>query len=178
MGLRVGRSGLFAGLLGTAFEKLDAPVQKVHGGDAGAYQGIASVERGSGWLAWMACIVARLPPTMREAPLQFELRTCGVQEIWTRWFADAPPMSSRLEARDDQLLEHLGPATVQFALQVNGTTLQWEATRLRVFGIPLPRRAFQFNAHIHGDGGQYHFAIEARLAGVGLLIRYEGTLRG
>jgi hypothetical protein len=178
MGLRVGRSGLFAGLLGTAFEKLDAPVQRVHGGNAGTYQGTASVERGAGWVAWMACTVARLPPTMRDAPLRFELRTRGAEEIWTRWFADAPPMSSRLEARDDLLLEHLGPATVQFALQLTGTALKWEATRLRIFGIPLPRRAFQFEALVRGDGGQYRFAIEARLAGAGLLIRYEGTLRG
>ena len=90
MGLRVGRSGLFAGLLGVAFEDLDSPVQKVHGG---------------------------------EAP-----RRSG-------------PAGSRMRRRCPRA---------------------W-----RPGAVCYPR-----------DGGQYHFAIEARLAGVGLLIRYEGTLRG
>lgn len=171
-------NGLFPGLLGAAFGSLDAPVQKMHGGSPGVYHGTASVQRGRGWLAWLACTMARLPPSMHEAPLRFELRTDGLQETWIRWFGDAPPMSSRLQAGGDLLLEHLGPATVRFALRVVERALQWEAVGLRVFRVPLPRRAFHFDARVHGKDGQYHFAIEARLSGVGLLIRYEGTLRG
>ena len=40
----------------------------------------------------------------------------------------------------------------------------------------LPRFAFELLARISALEGQYHFAIEARVAGLGMLIRYEGVL--
>lgn len=167
---------LFPGLLGAEFEGLHAPVRALHRGTGGSWQGTASVTRAKGWLASLACRVAGLPPDMQDAPLRFELRSSAEQEVWTRWFGDSPAMSSRLRAEGRHLVEHLGPAKVRFALQAVHGSLHWEADGLQVLGIALPRRAFDLRARIGGMDGQYQFLIEVRVAGLGALIRYEGTL--
>jgi len=168
--------GLFPGLLGAEFQRLDAPVRELHRGAGGDWRGSASVTRAKGWVAAIACRVAGLPPDMRDAPLRFELRSDARQEIWTRWFGSSTAMSSRLQADGRHLVEHLGPAKVRFALQVEQGSLHWQAVGLKVFGLALPRRAFDLRARIDGKDGQYHFLIEVRVAGLGALIRYEGRL--
>jgi hypothetical protein len=168
--------GLFPGLLGAAFEQLPAPVRELHRGGGGSWQGTASVTRAKGWLASLACRVAGLPPDMHDAPLRFESRADAKQEVWTRWFGDAPVMASRLRSDGRHLVEHLGLARVRFALQAVKGSLHWEAVGLKVLGIALPRRAFDLRARIDGMGGQYQFLIEVKVAGLGALIRYEGTL--
>jgi len=167
---------LFPGLLGAEFHFLDPPLRELHRGMGGTWRGTASVTRAKGWLASIACRLAGLPPDMRDAPLRFELRSNGRQEIWTRWFGSSPAMSSRLCADGKHLVEHLGPAKVRFALQAEQGSLRWEAVGLKVLGIALPRRAFDLRARIGGRDGQYHFFIEAKVAGLGALIRYEGKL--
>ena len=171
------RVALFPRLLGPSFEKLHATVRELHRGSSGSWQGTASVTRGRGWLVALACRIARLPPSMQDAPLRFELRTDADQEVWTRWFGDSPPMASRLRADQWHLVEHLGPARVRFALHEAGGALHWEADSLQVLGVPLPRFAFELLARISALEGHYHFAIVARVAGLGMLIRYEGVLR-
>lgn len=168
--------GLFPGLLGAEFQRLDAPVRELHRGVGGDWRGSASVTRAKGWLAAIACRVAGLPPDMRDAPLRFELRCDGKQEVWTRWFGTSPAMASRLRADGRHLVEHLGPAKVRFALQAKEGSLYWEAIGLKVLGIALPRHAFDLRARIGGKDGQYQFLIEVRVAGLGALIRYEGAL--
>jgi hypothetical protein len=167
---------LFPDLLGESFETLDAPLQRVHRGDSGVYHGWATVERGSSGLARLGCRLAGLPRGAHDLPLRVELRATDGRETWTRWFEGSPAMRSRLEANRGQLVERLGPAVVGFAVRVSGGELHWEATHLKVLGVPLPRSAFDLHARVHGADGMYHFAIEARFRGVGRLIRYEGVL--
>lgn len=167
---------LFPGLLGVAFESLHAPVRELHRGTGGIWQGTVSVTRAKGWLASLACRVAGLPPDMQDAPLRFELRPAAMQEVWTRWFGNAPAMASCLRADGRHLVEQLGPAKVRFALQAEQGSLHWKAVKLQVLGIALPRRAFDLRARIGEMNGQYHFLIEVSVAGLGALIRYEGTL--
>ena len=168
---------LFPALLGAAFHRLAPPVQELHRGSAGTWYGTATVTRGTGWRAALACAVARLPPSMRDAPLRFELRIARDREIWTRWFGDSPPMRSSLRVDQVHLAEHLGPAHIRFALREVQGAMNWEATGLRLLGIALPRGAFDLRARISTLAGQYHFAIDASITGIGSLIRYEGTLR-
>lgn len=168
--------GLFPGLLGAEFQRLDAPVRELHRGTSGSWRGTASVIRAKGWLASIACRLAGLPPDMRDAPLRFELRCDGKQEVWTRWFGSSPAMASRLRADGTHLVEHLGPARVRFALKTEQGSLCWHAIGLKVFGLALPRRAFDLRARVGGKDGQYRFLIEVSVAGLGDLVRYEGTL--
>ena len=167
---------MFPGLLGHDFEALDAPLQRVHRGSSGVYHGWATVERGDGWLARLGCRLAGLPRSAHDLPLRVELQADARREAWTRWFEGSPAMHSRLEAKGGQLVERLGPAVARFALRVAGGALHWEAVRLQVLGIPLPRSAFDMRAQVHGADGLYHFVIDARFRGVGTLIRYEGVL--
>ena len=167
---------MFATLLGAAFHRLDAPVRRLHGGESGEYRGTASVERGEGWLAALACHIAGLPRSVSDAPLKFLLRSDGQGETWTRCFGGSRPMQSRLWVHEGLLAERLGPATLRFALFEQNGVLHWQAQSLRVFGLPLPRRAFNFQARVRGRGGRYRFEIHARLAFVGRLIRYRGIL--
>jgi hypothetical protein len=167
---------LFPRLLGAAFNRLDAPLQHVHGGVSGAYRGTASVERGEGWLASLACGLARLPCNTPEAPLRFCLRSGGQEELWTRHFSGSRPMVSRVWQEGGHLVERLGPATLHFVLSEADGVLHWHAESLSVMGIPVPRRAFDFQAWVRGRGARYRFEIDARMAVVGRLIRYRGVL--
>jgi Domain of unknown function (DUF4166) len=172
-----GSSGiLFRQLLGAAFDRLDAPVRAIHEGRGAQYRGSATVERGAGWLAQLACRVAHLPQDVRNAPLSFRLEVQGSTEEWTRCFSGSVPMQSRLSTDGALLVEHLGPAVARFELTERDGALLWQAVSLRVLGIPIPRRAFDFRARVRGRGPWYRFEIDAHLALIGRLIRYQGEL--
>lgn len=167
---------LFPTLLGAAFERLDAPVQALHRGVPMEYIGIATVERGSSWLARIACIVAGLPVDVKDAPLRFRLSVDRQGEEWVRFFSGSAPMSSRVWAKDGCLVERLGPSVTRFRLTEQGGVLNWRSVSLHVLRIPIPRWAFEFQARVCARDTRYRFEIDARLALVGTLIRYEGEL--
>lgn len=166
----------FPHLLGTAFGRLDTALRAVHGGRSAEYNGSATVERGSGWLAQLACRVAGLPRSVRNAPLRFLLEVDGEGEQWTRFFAGSAPMRSRVWAQGPYLVERLGPSVTRFELTERDGTLLWRSAGLRLLGIPVPRWAFDFQARVRGRGACYRFEIDASLALIGRLIRYQGEL--
>lgn len=163
-------------ILGPAFGRLDGPVRKLHRASSAEYRGEASVERGRGWLAALGCSLASLPHNVNAGPLRFSVDTEDDVEIWTRHFNGSSPMVSRVLAHGGLLQEDLGPARLHFELTEAQGALLWRAVKLRVFGIPIPRGAFDFRARVSGHGDLYHFEISAWLALAGLLIRYEGVL--
>jgi len=163
-------------ILGIAFGRLDAPVQRLHGAGAARYRGSASVEQGESWLSSLACRVAGLPRSGRELPLELSVEMAAPGEIWTRYFSGSAPMVSRVSEHDGRLIEQLGPARLVFELSEAQGVLHWRGMSLRVFGMPVPRWAFDFRARVSGGQTHYRFSICARMALVGLLIRYEGVL--
>jgi Domain of unknown function (DUF4166) len=167
---------LFPVLLADAFGMLAAPVRRMHRGVAVNSVGRASVQRGAGLFARLACAVAHLPPSGRDVPLRFNLEIEGVTERWTRWFGSARAMTSLVWVANGCLRERLGPAVTDFVLNVQEGVLLWEAVRLRVLGVTIPRRWFEVRARVSGQGDRYRFEISARLAGVGELIAYDGEL--
>lgn len=167
---------LFARLLGDALDRLDAPVRHLHRGVSGEYRGRATVERGGSWLANCFCDWGDLPRSVTDAPLRFRLEVDRNTETWTRYFSGSGPMASRVAAVGGLLREQLGPAQLDFELSERQGVLHWRAVKLRVWGIPVPRAAFDFRARVSGGGSQYRFEIEAHLALVGLLVRYQGVL--
>jgi Domain of unknown function (DUF4166) len=170
------QNALFERLLGDAFHRLDAPLRVVHQGVGAEYSGAATVERGTGWLARLACRAARLPHSVRNAPLHFRLVVEGESEEWTRYFQGSGPMRSRLRVEAGVLVEQLGPAVARFKLTERDGALLWRAVSLRVLGIPIPGWAFDFQARVRGRGPWYRFEIDAHLALIGRLIRYQGEL--
>jgi len=167
---------LFPILLGDAFGQMGQPLRVVHRGVPNEYIGTATVQRGRSPLARLACAIAGLPPDMSSAPVRVRVDVDGSTERWTRWFGNAPAMVSRLAAREGLLRERLGPSVTDFRLTVKEGVLHWEAVRLWVLGVPLPRYAFDMRARVCAHGERYRFQIDARLHLLGALISYEGEL--
>ena len=131
---------------------------------------------GTSVLATLFCNWARLPLSVAEGPVRFTLQVDGEQETWSRFFSGSGPMVSRVAADKGLLVERLGPAMLRFELAEREGMLHWNAVSLRVLGIPVPRRLFEFRARVSGQGARYAFDIDANLALVGRLIRYQGVL--
>jgi hypothetical protein len=167
---------LFARLLGDALQRLNAPVRRLHRGVSAEYRGRATVERGKGILVNRFCDWGHLPRSVSDSPLRFRLEVNGESETWTRFFSGSGPMVSQVEASGGLLRERLGPAQLDFELSERQGVLHWRAVKLHVWRIPVPCSAFNFNARVSGEGTQYRFEIEAHLALVGLLVRYQGVL--
>jgi hypothetical protein len=163
-------------LLGDAFDRLDLPVRQIHSRASGEYRGTATVERGTSWLAQLACRLARLPKSAIDAPVRFTVDKNSGRETWSRYFSGSGPMVSTVEVAGDLLVEQLGPARLQFQLTEEAGVLLWQAVGLRVFGVPIPRRTYEFEARVRGRGARYRFEIDARMAIMGRLIRYQGVL--
>jgi hypothetical protein len=167
---------LFASVLGADFAALDACLRWVHAGEPRLLRGTVTVLRGRSLLARVLGAVSSLPRAMTEAPLDMRIGPAGHGERWTRFFADCRPMESRLFGRGDRLVEVLGPAAFTFRPQRRGGALEWRLERVRVVGVPLPRRWFLVTARMEARDGRYHFLVEAALRGVGRIVRYEGCL--
>ncbi len=97
-------------------------------------------------------------------------------EVWTRKFGTAAPMRSVLRAQGGQLVEQLGPVTMQFQIMARDGGMQWELRRISFLGVPLPRRCFHVQAGAEPGGHGYRFLVAVRVTGMGELIRYEGEL--
>jgi hypothetical protein len=170
------RTALFPRLLGEKFTSLEERVQAVHGGGAGRWQGIASVQRGSIWLMRVAAAIARLPTSVRDVPTTVHIDVQGEREVWTRCFGDARPMRSVLSAHRGLLVERLGLIAMTFRVVTRDGGINWELLRIAFLGVPLPRRWFQVHARSEYCERGYRFSVAARVVGVGELIRYDGQL--
>jgi hypothetical protein len=169
-------TALFPALLGARFPSLDAMVRRVHGGQPGQWTGTASIQRGTSYLAQIACAMAGLPAEATGAPVIVEIETDGTTERWTRRFAGSRPMRSTLARQETWLKERLGPATLIFTLVERDGGIDWLLERIYVLGCRLPRVLFTVSAHSGCTAADYRFVVEARLCGIGRLIRYEGEL--
>ena len=86
-------------------------------------------------------------------------------------------MRSRLHARGGLLEERLGPTTMCFELHAREASIDWRLAAVRVMGVPVPLAWFDgVSARESLEGSLYRFDVEARLAVVGLLVIYSGTL--
>ena len=171
---------LFEQVLGRDFSRLVEPVHALHRmrGDA-RYAGRVNVMQATHPLARLLAKVTRLPPAMRDAPLQVEFNANAAQETWHRSF-DGHVMQSRLHVRRGALREWLGPVRFTFALRVDtdGAVL-WRVARVHALGVlPLPTRWFDaVRCREDADGDRYTFEIDAVMPVIGRLVRYEGWLQ-
>jgi Domain of unknown function (DUF4166) len=169
------RHALFPGLLGEGFASLHPHVRAVHSGQSRRWTGRASVRRGTHWLARIAATVARLPSTQGKVPVIVTIEARDGKEIWTRYFGGATPMRSTLVNDGGWLVERMGPASLQFQVNVRDGGMSWYLRRISVFGVPMPRSLFQVQARVDANGS-YRFLVAVGLTGIGELIRYEGEL--
>ncbi len=169
---------LFQRLMGAEFYHLADEVKALHSRrGVSRYAGQCTVERGRNPLGRLACVLARLPRPMHDAPIRVEFDAQGAQETWRRSFNGAP-MRSRLRFDGGLLQDRTGPASFRFRLFRIGKELHWVAEEVRVFGLfPLPERWLDgVRCREFAEDGRYRFEVEARLPMFGMLMRYSGWL--
>ena len=176
-----GGQGLFAQLLGEAFDALPPSLRFVHGESPQLQlHGHASIVRGSALLARFAARVFGLPRAAPKVPVTVTFERTPEGEKWTRDFG-GQRFSTTLFAgkgRHERLLcERFGPLTFAMALVVDGDRLQLMMRGWRVFGVPLPRAlAPRGSTWEFESNGCFRFHVEIDVPLIGRIVAYEGYL--
>jgi len=165
--------------LGPEFDRLPEPLRRFHGGAEGrVYLGRVTVE-GGGALARLLCRIGGLPRPGYDMPFRMRIyEDAAGWEVWDRDF-DGHSMISRLRPDGPaHVREYLGPLRVQMRPTRTEAGLEMPITGLRFLCIPLPLALLR-----DGGGretvlpdGRIAFSVSGHGAGIGLLIRYTGTL--
>jgi hypothetical protein len=166
------------------FARLPAFVQAAHSGESVILRGSADITRGAGWLSRLCAVCARLPRAGSAVPTQVQITANGGAEHWLRQFGRSRMPSTLSCTPLGTLRERLGAVSIEFALELDSapgetpTGFYWRVTRVTILGaLPLPLRWFTaVHAHSYSDAQSYRFLVSASLPGIGLLVRYEGTL--
>jgi hypothetical protein len=170
---------LFRSLLGAAdWDRLAAPVQRMHGDDTLLYAaGHAAVEGSEGLLARQLRRLLRLPDPGAEQPLALTIERKDGEETWTRHFGRGH-MRSTLRSIDGlHLRERLGPMSLHFKLRRDADAIDWQLCGARLLGLPLPRwLCGEVLSRSGSHNGRYAFHIDVRLPLIGKLVAYRGCL--
>ncbi len=176
---------LYRRVLGAAWDALPAELRAMHDvGESLVADGVATVERGSGWRPRLAAALFGLPPAGTDVPLTvtFTRRPLaeGDAEVWERDFAGRVfrSVQSAGTGRSDALIdERFGPVVVSLAVVLDGERLRLVVRRWRVLGIPLPLwLAPRGDAFEHAASGRFHFHVELAHPLAGMIVRYRGWL--
>lgn len=169
---------LYQRLLGTAWGKLPASLQKLH--TAGKAEGRAKVEVGRNPIAWLIAQVVGFPKAGDDIPVNVSFEKKEDGELWQRTFAGHSFSSFHMEGRgrSERLLsEQFGPSRFNQALVVADGKLSFIVRNWSIFGIPLPRAlAPMGNAYEQEVDGRFHFHVEIKMPIIGLIVRYQGWL--
>jgi hypothetical protein len=172
------RPALFARLVGASWESLPAPLREVHEAEGRiAWRGRCRVRRGAGFLARLAGHVMDLPPPGEHPDIEVVIEASRGGETWTRCIGGTR-MRSRLRDSRGRLVEAMGPCVFAFALDAANGAIHWRLHGVRCLGLPLPPSWFRVEARESVAESLYRFEVRAAVAGVGLLVAYDGTLEG
>jgi hypothetical protein len=174
---------LYRHILGTAFDSLPQAVRGLHDFDVErAAAGRAVVERGKGWIAWRIAQTFGFPQAGEDIPVSVTFRRDGDRELWRRNFGGAEFSSIQEEGRgrsDRLLCERFGPCAFGIALVVDDGRLRLIIRRWSLFGLPMPLwLAPACDAYECETDGRFRFFVELRYRFIGLIVRYQGWLKG
>jgi Domain of unknown function (DUF4166)/Saccharopine dehydrogenase NADP binding domain len=182
------RQSLYQGLLGDAWSALPEPVRALHAAvHPSEFVGTCTVERGTNILAKLVAKVVGFPQAGADQAIQVRFETCRLSdgrlaELWVRTVAGQSFSSLQFAGigREEALIcERFGPITYSMAVLVEDAQLQLVLRGWSIFGLPLPCwlgptvRAFE-----RSDGGRFRFFVEIAHPLVGLIVRYQGSLKG
>lgn len=170
-------SSLYEHILGASFNDLPPALRQIH--DARPfkhYVGRCAVERGTGLLARLLAVLARLPPSHDDVPVEVEITSSAQGEAWARRFG-THRMDSVLRHRGRVLEERLGAVTLRFQLAATPSGISWHLCGTRFLWLPLPAAWFSAcTADEKTDGTRYLFEVRAEMRGAGLLVGYRGWM--
>lgn len=173
---------LYQRILGETWRILPEPIKTMHQpkGSRWSAEGIATVERGSGLLSWLAGLLFSFPEAGENIPVQVVFEATPAGEIWRRSFAGRSFRSFQWEDRDRDgrlLRERFGVLDFDLALAFDGARLNLVPRRWNLLGVPLPRAlAPTGEAYEYVEDGRFHFHVEIAHPLTGLIVRYRGWL--
>jgi hypothetical protein len=165
---------LFHRLLGASYESLPPVIRAIHDAPA-SWTGRCEVTRGNGLLSRVVGQLMALPPAGRHERIRVDIESHGDGESWTRCIG-AVRMRSLLRRDGAHLAESMGPATFRFLVESDGSRVAWRLRSVRALGLPLPTSLFAIEASESAEAGFYRFRVRAAIAGIGLLVAYDGIL--
>jgi NAD(P)-dependent dehydrogenase (short-subunit alcohol dehydrogenase family) len=172
---------LFRSVLGAGWGRLPGAIRRLHTvWDRESWSGEATVERGRGLLARLCQALFRFPRAGENVPVAVTLTRTPEGELWDRDFGGRVFRSHlRAGPRAGILEERFGPFRFDLALRVDDEGLHFPVIRGRVLGIPLPKRCLPTSETREAElGGQFSFDVQLGAPfGLGLIVRYRGTLR-
>lgn len=172
---------LFQHILGDAWDRLPAPLQRLHGSASTLATGRASVERGTNAAARAIGWLIGFPTASPDIPVAVAFTRHAGTETWRRSFGSASfssTMSAGAGRADGLLNERFGPFIFGLSLVLERERLNLVVRRWSAFGFPMPAilaptgDAFE---HVDADG-LFHFDVEIRLPLAGRIVRYRGYL--
>jgi len=172
---------LYRRLLGSAWTTLPQPIRALHDLQSTlTAQGMATVERGRGWLARVVASLFRFPQAGQEIPVAVVFTRDGGRETWRRKFAGRGFVSTQEEGRrrfEHLLCERFGPLAFGLALAVKEQRLHLVVRGWSFLGIPLPLALAPGGEAFEAvDAGRFAFSVEIAHPWTGLIVRYRGTL--
>lgn len=168
---------LYAGAMGSAFDRLPPMVRAIHDirGDAGA-MGEGTVVRGPTLAARLIAAAMRFPPS-GTVSLHVAFAERNGVERWTRDFG-GHRFSSELSAAGGLVTERFGPMRFVFAMPsgLHGLDMQlrrWSCFRIRLPLLLAPRIA----AREWEEEGRFRFDVRVSMPLVGTIVHYSGWLK-
>lgn len=172
---------LYGRVLGDAWKELPESIQLLHGRSSGhSAVGIASVTRGTGFIAKMIAKSFGFPQTTEDVDVAVLFEQQDGVERWTRTFGSQGFTSLQYEGAggfERLLCEKFGPFVFGLALTIDSNRLIFVVRRWSLFGVPMPRflaptgESCEFE-----EDGTFHFDVKIKAPVVGLIVRYAGYL--
>jgi hypothetical protein len=171
-------TSLYQRILGDRFGQLPRAVQQLHCVETDVrYSGRCEVKRGRGWLAQRCADLLSLPRAGANVEVTVHLARQDEREIWTRHFAGRRFRSVQWQV-GEHLQERVRFSTLVFAVSADAEGLSLDLRQVYVLGLPalglLRPRVLARETQRDGD---FHFHVRGALAGIGLIVEYQGTLK-
>jgi len=182
-------TGLYPGLLGSAWEDLDERLRRFHSGEGGGEgAGLFTIRRGRALLARVIAGLLRFPREGQAVPTCLVVRAesdPGVaREVWERSFGGRKLVSRQYAGRDGLLAERFGCLEFRLRLraadgalhfQPAGSALALGPLRVRLPGWASPAVEARVSA---AEGGGERLAVQVKVTAplAGTLLQYQGCL--
>lgn len=169
---------LYPRAMGEAFGDLPEALQAFHAvEDTVFYRGQVEVSHG-GPLGRAVAGAGGMPTRSGEMPFSFRATREGACEIWERDFAGQKTRSKQWLLEPGVIAEQVGTSVFLMQPEVRGAELHIPITGVTAFGLPLPRAVLRSCAGVEHvtEAGEIAFDVHARVLGIGLIVRYKGTL--
>jgi hypothetical protein len=149
--------------------------------DVDHFEGVASVERGSGLSARLIGALFGFPSAAPAVSVSVIKEKTTSGEKWTRCFGAKSFVSHLSRKPDDEpgaLRERFGPFTFMLRLGVEDGRVAWPVDGARFLGLPLPRALMPRSETFEYEGadGGFCFDVEISMPLAGLVVRYRGWL--